>query len=125
MQTSDNGSAVEARLRVALANGDEEELLRAIAGAEIVLPQDAREEGRDGIDLPVIEQDGLQFVPVFTSERVMHAAAPEVTDAVSVLASELAAVWPEDQLWMVVNPGTLDGVSLPPDVVRMLPLYAD
>ncbi len=125
MQTSDNGNAVEARLRVALANGDEEEMLRAIAGAEVVLPQHPVDgDTTDGVELPVIEQDGLQFVPVFTSERVMHDAAPEVTEAVTVLASELAAAWPEEQLWMVVNPGTLDGVTLPPDAVRMLPLYA-
>ncbi len=126
MQTSNNDSAVEARLRNALANGDEDAALRAVATAEVVLPQadDEAEAPEGGISLPVIEQDGTQFVPVFTSERVMSAAAPEVSTAVMVLASELAEAWPDEELWMAVNPGTPDGMALPPYVVRMLPAYA-
>ncbi len=125
MQTSDNDTAVEARLRNALAIGDEDEALRAVASAEVVLPQaDDLDDAPDEISLPVIEQDGTQFVPVFTSERVMSCAAPDVSVAVTVRATELAEAWPDEELWLAVNPGTSNGMALPPYVVRMLPAYA-
>ena len=77
------------------------------------------------ISLPVIEQDGTSYVPVFTSETTMASAAPDIEDAVSVSAAELGANWPSDELWMAVNPGTEDGLTLPPDAVRSLPVYTD
>ena len=55
----------------------------------------------------------------------MAAAAPDIEDAVSVNAAELAANWPSDDLWLAVNPGTEDGLTLPPDAVRSLPAYTD
>ena len=88
------------------------------------MPQAASADGDlpDGsISLPVIEQDGTSYVPVFTSESTMAAAAPDIEDAVSVSAAELAANWPSDDLWLAVNPGTEDGLSLPPDAVRSPP----
>jgi hypothetical protein len=103
--------------------------MRAIATTEIVVPQagGSDEAGLpDGsISLPVIEQDGTSYVPVFTSEATMAAAAPDIEDAVSVNAAELAANWPSDDLWLAVNPGTEDGLTLPPDAVRSLPTYVD
>ena len=36
-----------------------------------------------------------------------------------------AANWPSDELWLAVNPGTEDGLTLPPDAVSSLPVYAD
>ena len=35
------------------------------------------------------------------------------------------ANWPSDELWLAVNPGTEDGLTLPPDAVQSLPIYAD
>lgn len=86
-------------------------------------PQGVLPDG--SISLPVIEQDGTSYVPVFTSEATMAAAAPDIEDAVSVNAAELAANWPSDDLWLAVNPGTEDGLTLPPDAVRSLPAYVD
>jgi hypothetical protein len=37
---------------------------------------------------------------------------------------ELAANWPSDDLWLAVNPASEQGLGLPPDVVRSLPIYA-
>ena len=92
---------------------------------EVVVPQAASaDDGElpDGsISLPVIEQDGTSYVPVFTSEATMAAAAPDIEDAVSVNAAELGANWPSDDLWLAVNPGTEDGLTLPPDAVRSPP----
>jgi len=118
----------EAAIAAGMAAEDTESVMRAIATTEVVVPQAASADGDlpDGsISLPVIEQDGTSYVPVFTSEATMAAAAPDIEDAVSVNAAELAANWPSDDLWLAVNPGTEDGLTLPPDAVRSLPGYTD
>ena len=122
------GEQTEAAIAAGMAAEDTESVMRAIAATEVVVPQAASAEGDlpDGsISLPVIEQDGTSYVPVFTSEATMAAAAPDIEDAVSVNAAELAANWPSDDLWLAVNPGTEDGLTLPPDAVRSLPAYTD
>jgi hypothetical protein len=84
-----------------------------------MVPQAGEEGGgpEGSLSLPVIEQDGTSYVPVFTSESVMHEAAPDIDDAVSVPAAALGANWPSDDLWLAVNPGTEGGLTLPPDAV--------
>ena len=122
------GEQTEAAIAAGMAAEDTESVMRAIAMTEVVVPQAASADGDlpDGsISLPVIEQDGTSYVPVFTSEATMAAAAPDIEDAVSVNAAELAANWPSDDLWLAVNPGTEDGLTLPPDAVRSLPGYTD
>ena len=122
------GEQTEAAIAAGMAAEDTESVMRAIATTEVVVPQAPSADGDlpDGsISLPVIEQDGTSYVPVFTSEATMAAAAPDIEDAVSVNAAELAANWPSDDLWLAVNPGTEDGLTLPPDAVRSLPTYTD
>jgi hypothetical protein len=122
------GEQTEAAIAAGMAAEDTESVMRAIATTEVVVPQAASADADlpDGsISLPVIEQDGTSYVPVFTSEATMAAAAPDIEDAVSVNAAELAANWPSDDLWLAVNPGTEDGLTLPPDAVRSLPGYTD
>jgi SseB protein N-terminal domain len=123
------GEQTEAAIAAGMAAEDTEAVMRAIATTEVVVPQTGRAgEGAlpDGsISLPVIEQDGTSYVPVFTSETVMAAAAPDIDDAVSVNAAQLAANWPSDDLWLAMNPGTEEGLTLPPDAVRSLPAYTD
>ena len=129
LNSSPDGQQTEAVIAAGMASGDTESVMRAVATAEIVVPQapsaDADEIPDGSISLPVIEQDGTSYVPVFTSEATMAAAAPDIEDAVSVNAAELAANWPSDDLWLAVNPGTEDGLTLPPDAVRSLPAYTD
>ena len=123
------GEQTEAVIAAGMAAGDTDAVMRAVAASEVVVPQTAEAGETDlpdgSISLPVIEQDGTSYVPVFTSEATMAAAAPDIEDAVSVNAAELAANWPSDDLWMAVNPGTEDGLTLPPDAVRALPAYTD
>jgi hypothetical protein len=122
------GEQTEAAIAAGMAAEDTESVMRAIATTEVVVPQAPSADGDlpDGsISLPVIEQDGTSYVPVFTSEATMAAAAPDIEDAVSVNAAELAANWPSDDLWLAINPGTEDGLTLPPDAVRSLPAYTD
>jgi len=122
------GEQTEAAIAAGMAAEDTESVMRAIATTEVVVPQAPSADGDlpDGsISLPVIEQDGTSYVPVFTSPETMATAAPDIEDAVSVNAAELAANWPGDDLWLAVNPGTEDGLTLPPDAVRSLPAYVD
>ena len=123
------GEQTEAVIAAGMAAGDTDAVMRAVAASEVVVPQKAEASETDlpdgYISLPVIEQDGTSYVPVFTSESTMAAAAPDIDEAVSVSAAELAANWPSDDLWLAVNPGTDDGLSLPPDAVRALPDYLD
>jgi hypothetical protein len=118
---------LESTIAAGMAAGDTEAVMRAVASSDVVVPQTVAAEREDieqgSISLPVIEQDGTSYVPVFTSERTMSEAAPDIEDAVTVAASDLAANWPSEELWLAVNPGTLDGLTLPPDAVRSLPVY--
>ena len=118
---------LESTIAAGMAAGDTEAVMRAVAGSDVVVPQAVAAEREDieqgSISLPVIEQDGTSYVPVFTSERTMSEAAPDIEDAVTVAASDLAANWPSEDLWLAVNPGTEDGLTLPPDAVRSLPVY--
>jgi len=104
---------------------DAQALLQQLAASTALLPQEVPEgaepppEGT--VALPVIEQDGTQYVPVFTSQEALVSAGADPDQAVSVPVAQLAAGWPADDLWLAVDPSTDHGVTLPPDVVRMLP----
>jgi len=131
MSTPSNDSArpTEDAISAGMASGDTDAVMRAVANTDVVVPQAAVAPGDEApegsLSLPVIEQDGTSYVPVFTSEATMNAAAPDLQDAVAVSAAELGANWPSDDLWMAVNPGTEDGLTLPPDAVRSLPVYTE
>ena len=100
-------------------------MLQQLAASSALLPQEVPEgaepppEGM--VALPVIEQDGTQYVPVFTTEEALVSADADPDKAVAVPVAQLAAGWPAEELWMAVDPATDHGLSLPPDVVRMLP----
>jgi hypothetical protein len=118
----------EAVIAAGMAAGDTDAVMRAVAVSDVVVPQapGAGPDAPEGsISLPVIEQDGTSYVPVFTSEAVMSVAAPDIDGGVAVRAADLGANWPSDELWLAVNPGTEDGLTLPPDAVRSLPTYAN
>jgi SseB protein N-terminal domain len=126
---SNGQQPTEAAIAAGMAKGDTDAVMRAVATSDVVVPQAPTPTGEDvpegSLSLPVIEQDGTQFVPVFTSEVTMQSAAPDIDDAVAVSAAQLAAHWPAGELWLAVNPGTEDGLTLPPEAVRSLPLYAE
>jgi SseB protein N-terminal domain len=108
--------------------GDEALLLRALANSVALIPQPPAAEGQEppegAIALPVIEQDGQRFVPVFTSEESLREAGADPGTAVLIPVAELAAHWPEEDVWLAVNPASEEGLGLPPDVVRALPVFA-
>jgi hypothetical protein len=110
------------------ANPDQAEvqaLLQQLAASIALLPQETP-EGVDpppegSIALPVIEQDGTQYVAVFTSEEALVTAGADPESAIEVSVAQLASGWPSDDLWLAVDPATDHGLTLPPDVVRALP----
>ena len=122
-----NGTApVESAIAAGMASGDIDAVMRAVASIDVMVPQagGADAEAPEGaLSLPVIEQDGTSYVPVFTSEATMKLAAPDMDGAVSVPVAALGANWPSDELWLAVNPGTEGGLTLPPDAVKSLPSY--
>ncbi len=105
-----------------------QELLRQLATSIALLPQDGiaeDEEAPEGaIAIPVIEQDGTHYVPIFTSEEALRTAGADAAAAVQVPLAELAAGWPSEELWLAINPGNEDGLTLPPDGVRALASFA-
>ena len=114
----------------AAAQAAAQELLRELAGSVALLPQQPPAEGEeppseDAIALPVIEQDGTHYVPVFTTEDKLRAAGGDPETAISVPLAGLAAGWPEQELWLAVDPAAEDGLALPPDAVRALPAFLE
>jgi hypothetical protein len=127
-----NGTVpVETAIAAGMAAGDIDAVMRAVAAVEVMVPQAGASDASDddmpdgALSLPVIEQEGTSYVPVFTSEATMNTAAPDLDGAVSVPVAALGANWPSDDLWLAVNPGTEGGLTLPPDAVKALPGYAN
>jgi hypothetical protein len=111
-----------------MESGDNAAVLRALATSIALLPQAPPDEGQQApegaIALPVIEQDGQRFIPVFTSEESLLAAGGDPASAIRIPVAELAANWPSEDVWLAVNPASEQGLGLPPDVVRALPVFA-
>jgi len=112
----------------AAAAGTEQALLQELATSIAFLPQDGMADGETppegSIAIPVIEQDGTQYVPVFTSEEALRAAGADPEPAVGMPLAQLAANWPSEELWLAVDPGSENGLSVPPDAVQALAAYA-
>jgi hypothetical protein len=107
------------------AQREAEAILTRLAASTALLPQelppDADPLPEGTVGLPVVEQDGTQYVPVFTRRETLVAAGADPETAVEVPLAQLAAGWPEEELWLAVDPASEDGLTLPPDVVRALP----
>jgi type III secretion system (T3SS) SseB-like protein len=127
------GETVDGTVRTAEAAAAEaaaRELLTELAGSVALLPQTPPVEGEeppteDAIALPVIEQDGTQYVPVFTSEEALRAAGADPSTALRLPVAQLAADLADENLWLAVNPVTPEGLAIPPEVVRALPGFVD
>ncbi|HEY0401414.1 MAG TPA: SseB family protein [Blastococcus sp.] len=135
MTTAPEDSTTSGRSRPADSPSSDEQdaadgaaLLRSLATSIALLPQVPAAEGEErpdgAIALPVIEQAGRRYIPVFTTEEALQAAGADPGTALHIPLVELAANWPSDDVWLAVNPATEEGLGLPPDVVRALPVFA-
>ena len=108
---------------------DSAALLQSLATSIALLPEVPAAEGEErpegAIALSVIEQDGQRYILVFTTEEALRAAGADPGTAIRIPLVELAANWPSDDLWLAVNPASEEGLGLPPDVVRALPVFAE
>jgi hypothetical protein len=124
----DGQASTESALASAVEAGDQEAVLRALANGIVLLPQAPPQEGEEppegAVTLPVIEQDGTQYIPVFTSEEALRTAGADVGSAIHIPIAQLAANWPSDDLWLAVNPANEGGLTVPAEVVRALPVFA-
>ncbi|MER7660200.1 MULTISPECIES: SseB family protein [unclassified Streptomyces] len=106
---------------------DTQAALIDLANSMALLPQAPPVEGEEerpegAIALPVIEQDGTRYIPVFTTEDALLAVGGDPESAVRIPVVDLAANWPADDLWLAVNPSSEEGLTLPADLVRALPM---
>jgi hypothetical protein len=126
--TTTPGRSTEDAISSGMEAGDNAAVLRALATSIALLPQAPPAEGEErpegAIALPVIEQDGQRYIPVFTSEESLRAAGADPATAVRIPVAQLAANWPSEDVWLAVNPASEEGLGLPPDVVRVLPVFA-
>lgn len=99
-------------------------LFEALATSIAFVPQEGEAAPEGSIAIPVIEQDGRLYVPVFTSEEALRAAGADPEPAVGLPLAELAANWPSEDLWLAVNPGSEDELTLPPEAVQALAAFA-
>ena len=112
----------EAALADAAAAGDVEAYLRALLGAQVLVPVSPETPphatlGDAAFDwLTLLFDDGTRTVPVFTSPRLvpepLAAARMVAVEVVDLVRVRPVAPWP-----LAVNPGTPIGIILPPDQV--------
>lgn len=126
--TTSGGQPVDSTQSTAPSEADSQAMLQALATSVAFLPQEGLSEGEappeGAIAIPVIEQDGTQYVPVFTSEEALVSAGADPQAAVGLPLAELAANWPDELLWLAINPGSESGLTLPPEGVRALAAFA-
>ncbi len=107
------------------AQAETQAVLQQLASSTALLPQEMAEDAEPApegaVALPVIEQDGTQYVPVFTSAEALSSAGADPDKALEVPIAQLAAGWPDGDLWLAVDPASAHGLTLPPDLVRALP----
>jgi hypothetical protein len=101
------------------------DLANSVAWLPQAPPAEGEEERPEGaIALPVIEHEGNRYIPVFTTEDALRAAGGDPSAALRIPVVELAMNWPADDLWLAVDPSTEQGLALPPDLVRTLPVFS-
>jgi hypothetical protein len=100
------------------------EFLAALRAADIFLP------GRETLDtphqqpitddeeivLPVVDWQGQESVPVFSSLTRLQAAVPDAPSYMAFHFSDLAEAWGDH--WMILNPGNPVGLPLSPAMIR-------
>jgi hypothetical protein len=109
---------VEAGMAEALAHGDEEQYLRLLAGAELVLPVSvAPGASRWG----TVIQDGEVYLVAYTSWAAMMRSTEGDFDQFQTMTFvELAGHWPDPRWRLVIDPGLPLATHLPTNLIRQL-----
>lgn len=112
---------VESALTSLSEQDDQTQFLRTLAEGDVLLPQLEPVDPEEGMKLPFIEQEGTRYVLVFSSQERLNESGIEVQDTVTMSGGQLGASWPDEELWLAINPGSEQSVAVPPDAVRALP----
>lgn len=118
-------------LRVLTDDAMGEEALRAacdvLADAAVLVPvvdpEDYARTNRDprSLPLPVLDHaDGVQTVPVFTSEERLSTTLPSLFSYRLASLGRLASGWPDNELQLVIDAGHPDALTLTAEGVRSL-----
>ena len=107
---------LEVALHHALETGDEETFLDELLAARLLLPA-----GASGTSWPVVLDENLFCIPVFTSPAAMAVGlADQVSRCRLVEFGELAASWPDNRCALLLNPLTpLHSRIAPSDLFRL------
>ncbi|WP_406728834.1 SseB family protein [Streptomyces sp. GD-15H] len=122
-----NGPTPAQRALDALSeNTEDTAALNALADSDVLIPvpDDTGDEAAADpgvVALPVMEQpDGIQVVPVFTSELEMSGLLPFVSRYRLVPLGALAAQWPADELSLTIDGSSEHRLTLTSEGVRTL-----
>ena len=98
--------------------------VQALAAAELLIPAPGPAPAEDRlmsappgseIDLPIVQDQGRQIVPAFTSMAQLLRFVAEGSGYVQIAVRDLVKVWRED-LWLGLNPRGPGVLLAPPDV---------
>lgn len=116
---------IEAALAAAHKRGDQAGFLRILAVSRVVLPQLQQLDQEGGLRLPLVEQEGTRYVLAFSSQQRLAESRVDAEETVVASGSQLAGLWPEDEeLCLLINPGSDLSVAVPADAIRALPSMA-
>ncbi len=116
---------LEDALVTALHDETPDAFLAALADAEVYLPapgpapaseKHVKAKAGDEIPLPLLEQGGERFIPVFSSQRQLARYLPEGTPYLRLQGRALASIWPDD-CRLALNPRGDLGLILSPEQV--------
>lgn len=124
-QTFRPENELEDALVTALQDERPDTFLAALAEAEVYLPapgpapegeEHVTAQAGDEIPLPVLEQGGERFIPVFSSPKQLLRYVPEGTPYLRLSGRALASIWPAD-CRLALNPRGELGLILSPEQV--------
>jgi hypothetical protein len=114
--------ALEDELRRARSTGDRERYLRALAGADLLLPLIGEPDAPTWATTTV---DNRTMVLAFTSRQALAAVLGGPARSRRARFGELTRTWPDLQFWLAVDPGLPIEAYLDPVAVEELAAVAD
>ncbi len=105
----------------AASKGDAEPVafLDALRDSSIIVPCEQTGTA-DEVEFPIIEHQGRQYVPLYTSEAQAKKGAPEQDGWLKLTGADLAKMITDAETGLAVNAGGDLGVAIPPDAVQAL-----
>jgi hypothetical protein len=116
----------ERRMRDVLRDGDQESYFQVLAETELIVPVDPDLvddvlSGGATPSWPTLDTDGRTNVPVYTSTLALRTAAGHrYQHFLKLKFAEVAAAWPDERWWLLVDEGLPIQAHLPSWFVKQL-----